>query len=164
MLTFVLTRRQWKDAYKVIAMTVNVVKQGKVKKVFIETALNLNKKNNSIDYGLCDSIGRAIHDYSDVAEINIIWLRNTQLSWEKYITKAMGNFNVKSGGDLTDAWVDVTVYDYSSDEYTIDHIVLGHANLTAMYSYNRAYCEASVDITKSKLEYLEINWRLWIKG
>ena len=157
-------RSQWLHACEVIAMLCKVVKQGRAKKVFIESVLNINKKNKSIDYGLCDSIGRAIHDYSDVAEINIIWLRNTEQAWEKYITKDMGNFSVKSGGDLTDAWVDVTVYDYSSDEYTVNQVVLGHANLTAMYTYNRAYCEASVDITKQRLEYIEINWRLWIKG
>ena len=116
-------------------MLCKVVKQGRAKKVFIESVLNINKKNKSIDYGLCDSIGRAIHDYSDVAEINIIWLRNTEQAWEKYITKDMGNFSVKSGGDLTDAWVDVTVYDYSSDEYTVNQVVLGHANLTACLLY-----------------------------
>ena len=139
-------------------MTVRVVKEGRVKKVFIESVLRLNKKNRSIDYGLCDSIGRAIHDYSDVAEINIIWLRNTEQAWEKYITKDMGNFNVSSGGDLTDAWVDVVVYDYSSDEYTADNLELLFTKDNVEY----VAFKSSKSFTKVADKRLPLRWEIYL--
>ena len=120
--------------------------------------------HNSIDFGLCDSLGRAMKDLSDVAEINTVWLLDENNEVVTSFTTSGGNVTTSSGDDGTDGYVDIVVKDYSSNSYQFKKIVVGHQNLSVPQSYSRAYVEFSGDWSKDSLEFLKITIRLWIRG
>ena len=121
--------------------------------------INLEGSINSPCKGLSDSLGYAIHDFSDVAEVNLIEL------W--YQGSKVKEFSVSSdqitvGDDGTDAYLEFSVKDFSSDEYNFDTIYVMHKN--PFGTWWRKYFKFTGDWTKEALTMLVIKFKLWIRG
>ena len=121
--------------------------------------LNLRASTNSPCRGLADSLGYAIHDFSDVAEINLV-----ELHYQGTLVKAFSvpADSITVGDDGTDAYVQFTVKDFSNDEFQFDTIYVMHKN--PFGTWWRKYFKFTGNWTKEALTMLVMNFKLWIRG
>lgn len=121
--------------------------------------INLEGSIKSPCLGLSDSLGRAIHDFSDVAEINLVefWYGDTKVR-----ERSVPSDQITVGDDGTDAYLEFSIKDFSSDEYNFDTIYVMHKNPYG--TWWRKYFKFTGDWTKEALTMLVINFKLWIRG
>lgn len=109
--------------------------------------------------GLADSLAYAIHDFSDVAEINRVEL------WYQGELKGVVTVDpntITVGDDGTDAYIQFTVRDFSTEEYQFDTIYVMHRN--PLGTWWRKYFKFTGIWRKEALTMLVINFKLWIRG
>ena len=121
--------------------------------------INLEGSIKSPCLGLSESVGKAIHDFSDVAEINLVELHYPD---REPITFSVSKNDITVGDDGTDAYLEFSIKDFSNMEYSFDTIYIMHKHPTGWYW--RKYFKFTGDWTKEALTMLVIKFKLWIRG